>query len=350
MQVIANILRGVAIGLANIIPGVSGGTMALILGIYERLIAALNNMGPKTVTSIFRGKDAFLTEMKRIDAVLLGSLAIGALGAVVAVAKLMVYLLNQQHDATYGFFFGLVLLSVVVPYKMMKKKGVGQLVSCFVAIAAVVALTLSMSGADRLASAQRKAEIKALKVAAKAAKAAKAGGVAAATGANDTESAEITKVPTDAKKMLFFFAAGAIAISAMILPGVSGSFMLLLMGIYFDLLTAINSRQLGLLAVFALGCFVGLLAFSRLLNFLLDKFHDLTMSFLLGLVIGSLYAIWPFKTFATVGARRIDLDNILPTSFGANEILTLGCVVAGALVVIAFMWIEARREKPTAQV
>jgi putative membrane protein len=350
MQLIANILRGVAIGLANIIPGVSGGTMALILGIYERLIAAINNMGPKTFTSVFRGKDAFIAEMKKIDAILLGSLAVGALGAVVAVAKLMVYLLNQQHDATYGFFFGLVLLSVAVPYKMLKKKGIAQLISCMVAIAAVVALTLSMSGAERLASAQKKAAIKAQKVAAKKAKAAAAPDGKAAVAKTAAEpGAEIEKVPMDAKKMFFFFLAGAIAISAMILPGISGSFMLLLMGIYFDLLAAINNRQVALLAIFALGCFVGLLAFSRLLNFLLEKFHDLTMSFLLGLVIGSLYAIWPFKTFAMVGPRRIDLDNVLPTSMGGNEILTVGCVVAGAVVVLAFMWIEARREKPNSE-
>jgi putative membrane protein len=331
MQIVVNLLRGVAIGLANIIPGVSGGTMALILGIYQRLITAIGNLGVGTVTSVFRGRRAFVEEMKRIDAFLLGTLAVGALGAIVAVAKLMTYLLEHQHDPTYGFFFGLVLVSVVVPYRMIKRKGVGALLSCAVAVALVVGLTLAMSGQEKLESAQRKAALKA------AAAQVEGGDAAGASG----------KVPRDAKTMLLFFVAGAVAISAMILPGISGSFMLLLMGVYFDVLACITGRQLVLLGIFAVGCLVGLVLFTKLLKLLLERFHDVTMAFLLGLVIGSLYAIWPFKSYGMAGGVRVDMDNILPGAFGQTEILTLVAFLAGCAIVAVFVWIEIRQERRT---
>ena len=107
MEIVINLLRGVAIGLANIIPGVSGGTMALVLGIYSRLIQAISNLGPETVKCLAKGPKGILEEMKRIDAIFLGSLEAGALIAIVSVAKLLTWLLVNQHDPTYGFFFGL---------------------------------------------------------------------------------------------------------------------------------------------------------------------------------------------------------------------------------------------------
>lgn len=330
MSHVVNLLRGVAIGLANIIPGVSGGTMALILGIYQRLITAIGNLGPRTVTSLFKGKAAFALEMKRIDIVFLGVLGVGALGAIVAVARLMTYLLDNQHDPTYGFFFGLVLVSVVVPYRMIKRKGISAVISCLVAIALVVGLTLAMSGEDKLASAQTKAALKA--------SAAKVEGAARPA---------VDVVPRDPKTMLLFFVAGAIAISAMILPGISGSFMLLLMGVYFDVLACITGRQFVMLGIFAAGCGVGLILFTKLLKLLLERYHDVTMAFLLGLVVGSLYAIWPFKSFGMAGGKRVDMDNILPVSFGANEMLTLGAMLAGCVVVGIFVWIEVRQERVT---
>jgi putative membrane protein len=341
MQLIVNLLRGVAIGLANIIPGVSGGTMALILGIYQRLIDAIGNLGPATLTSVFKGRAAFVEEMKRVDAVFLGSLALGAVGVIVAVARLMTYLLQEQHDPTYGFFFGLVLASVLVPYRMIKRKNAWAVISCLLAIAAVVGLTMAMSGEQALESARRKAGLEAAKVEAQAA--------ASDSGAAETAArARAPRVPRDGKTMLLFFVAGVVAISAMILPGISGSFMLLLMGVYFDVLACINNRQLVLLGILALGCLVGLVAFTRLLKYLLANFHDVTMAFLLGLVIGSLYAIWPFKRFEMVGDKRVDLDHILPASLGSNELLTLGGALFGMAIVAAFIWIEIRQQRAAA--
>ena len=331
MEIIVNLLRGVAVGLANIIPGVSGGTMALVLGIYERLLSAIGKVGPDTVKAVVGGPKAWVAEFKRVDGVFLTALVAGAGVAVVGVARLMIYLLLEQHDPTYGFFFGLVLASVVVPYRMIRNKNAGAVISCLVAIACVVGLTLAMSGEERLASAQKKAALKAAKI--------------EATASSDPAAAAklADQVPRDGKTMVLFFVGGAVAIAAMILPGISGSFMLLLMGIYFDVLACITGRQFVLLGILALGCVVGLLLFTRLLNWLLEHAHDLTMSYLLGLVIGSLYAIWPFKNYGMAGDKRVDMDNILPATFGTNELLTLAAALVGMAVVAGFIAVEIRQ-------
>lgn len=361
MHVILNMLKGVAIGLANVIPGVSGGTMALMLGIYERLIRAIHNIGGATLLAPFRGRAALREQLRRTDALFLLSIGTGAALAAIGAAKLLLYLLEHHHDPTYGFFFGLVVLSLAVPLRMIKRRSVGVVVAAVVAVVAVVGLTLAMSGEQRLETAQRKAQLKASS--------------AHLVGSSAAEYAPAVQV--DVAATGFFVVAGAVAISAMILPGISGSFMLLLMGIYFDVLTYItravslskelvkllfgasDSRQgvtlAGLLvdlgaqliplAALGVGCVVGLLLFTRMVNYMLERYHDLTMGFLLGLVLGSLYAIWPFKSYQEVAGMRIDLQNVWPGAFGANEMLTLATTVAGAAVVAAFLLIERRQQR-----
>ncbi len=129
----------------------------------------------------------------------------------------------------------------------------------------------------------------------------------------------------------------------MILPGISGSFILLLMGAYFELLKAITYRDFLLLLVFALGCIIGILLFTRFLNLLLKKWHDQTMYFLLGLVIGSLWAIWPFKSSITIGKEKIYFTNQLPYSWGGSEMLTIGSMVLGGTIVALFIWLENKQ-------
>jgi putative membrane protein len=274
-----------------------------------------------------------MAELRRIDAGFLATLGIGAIVAVVAVAELLTYLLEEQHDPTYGFFFGLVLASVVVPYRMIRRKSIGASLAALVAMVLVVGMTLGMSGEERLQSARKKAAMKA---------------AAAEVVSGDDVPQEVAQaarrgVPRTPRTMILFFLAGAIAISAMILPGISGSFMLLLMGVYFDVLACVTGRQLVLLGIFAVGCMIGLLVFTRLLKFLLEHYHDLTMAFLLGLVLGSLYAIWPFKSYGMAGGKRVDMDNILPQAVGQNELLTLVAVLLGIGVVATFLWIESRK-------
>ncbi|HAE38018.1 MAG TPA: hypothetical protein DCG57_05180 [Candidatus Riflebacteria bacterium] len=336
MQIVINLLRGFAIGVANIIPGVSGGTVALMLGIYQRLLDAISAIGPQTIKAFAAGRAGIKSELERIDAAFLVSLGCGAGLAIVASARLMSYLLETHHDPTYGFFFGLVAASLVVPWRLVKRLSPGNVISCLAAIALVVGLTLAMSGEDRLQAAQKKALIKS---------------ATAATPADSTTPAgQTTKmsVSTDSSNILLFFVSGIVAICAMILPGISGSFMLLLIGVYFDILLCINERQIFMLAVFAAGAATGLLLFTRLLKYLLLRYADATMSFLLGLVLGSLYAIWPFKSFGMVEGRRVDIANIMPDSFAANEGLTLLAFALGLAVVIIFMVIESRQQRPPA--
>ncbi len=319
MEIFVNILRGLAIGTANIIPGVSGGTIALLLGIYNRLLTAISSIGPGLIAGLKKGSSGLKEEWNRVDGTFLISLGIGAGIAIVATARIMAMLLEKHHDPTYGFFFGLVLASAVVPWQMIKTIKPGVLFSMLAAIIIVMLLTVAMSGEERLANAQKKAAIK------------------QQTAGVSESSRQISEDPAN---LAFFCFAGIIAISAMILPGISGSFMMLLMGIYFDILICINERQLIPLVFFAIGCIAGLLLFTRFLKFLLSRYHDLTMAFLSGLVIGSLYGIWPFKSFGLADGRRVDIANIMPAEFGSNETATLAAALAGVIIVVVFMVIE----------
>jgi len=128
-HIVLNLVNGAIIGIANIIPGVSGGTMALILGFYERLIAAINNISFRTILIFlksfsFKSKSLndLKNEFKRIDGFFLLTIGVGALAAIFALAKLMPYLLQNYHDPTYGFFFGLILISTISPFRLIKKE------------------------------------------------------------------------------------------------------------------------------------------------------------------------------------------------------------------------------------
>ncbi|MBN2135536.1 MAG: DUF368 domain-containing protein [Acidobacteria bacterium] len=326
-QILVDVLKGAAIGVANIIPGVSGGTMALVLGIYERLISAIKNISLNTFKAIFavlsfkkEKINAFKEEMKRIDAAFLAVLAFGAIATVVALASLMTYLLENWHEPTYGFFFGLVAVSILVPLDLIKKKTWLCLLIAMISIGIVVGLSFTISGESMIEKAEKKQAIKLAQE---------------QSGESGTEN-------LSALRAIYLFIAGGITISAMILPGISGSFLLLLMGAYFDILKAVTDRNLAVLGIFILGCLFGILLFTRFINFLLERWYDGTMSFLLGLVVGSLWAIWPFKSTAQVGSETIYLSNIIPQSFSNTEVWTVIAAVAGGLIVWLFIWLDKK--------
>jgi len=330
-HIVLNLVNGAIIGIANIIPGVSGGTMALILGFYERLIAAINNISFRTILIFiksfsFKSKSLnFLkAEFKRIDGFFLLTIGVGALAAIFALAKLMPYLLQNYHDPTYGFFFGLILISTISPFRLIKKKTVPVFLTAVLAIVLIVGVTNASSGDKLLEKEQTKLALKQTRD----------------LTTNTPQKAEI-----EITYLLYMVLIGAVAISAMILPGISGSFLLLLMGGYIDILNAVSSRNLPVLFAFAVGCVVGIALFSRLINYLLKKWHDLTMGFLVGLVVGSLWMIWPFKTSQVVGEKIIYLSNHLPITFGRLEILTVITTILGISVVTILLWVESRKEK-----
>ena len=329
------VLKGCCIGVANIIPGVSGGTMAVMLGIYERLIRALHHIGFSTarkLSAILTLKRAAISEARaelhRIDFGFLITITLGALCAVVASARLIVYLLNEQHDPTYGFFSGLVLTSIIIPLKMLKRFTVKECISLLLAAGLTMGLTLSMSGEKRLESEQRKHELKESHFS----------GNAITVASQDASKNANHAV----EKLLYLCLCSAIAISAMILPGISGSFIFLLLGVYFDVLTAVDNRDWIVIGVVALGGVVGLLAFTRLLNYVFERYHDLTVSFLIGLMVASLYGLWPFRSYAMVGEVRIDIAHILPQA-NINLVVTVIAFLIGCGLVLLFYRLESQR-------
>jgi len=324
-------LKGIVIGLANIIPGVSGGTMALVLGIYDRMIRAIGRIGPASVKQLgaaLRGPErgsGLLRFARDHEVWFLAWLGIGALAAIVATSKLMVYLLSEHHDPTYGFFWGLIAASVVVPLRLVRPGSGGQwagaVLCALVAVTVTVGIGEAVSPEERLESAKRKEAMR-----------------AETTAAADEAAAAEPEADHSVGRLLLVGLAGAVAISAMVLPGVSGSFVLLLFGMYFEVLAAVNDRDFVVLGVFAMGCLLGLALFSRLLAFLLDRFRSQTMAFLVGLMVGSLWSIWPFKAFEEVGGKRIDLGNLWPEALGGNEIWTLVAAVVGIGIVLPFVF------------
>ena len=348
MRYLTLVLKGCCIGVANIIPGVSGGTMAVMLGIYERLIRALHHIGFSTATrllAIFTLKKGAISgaraELHRIDFGFLIAITFGALLAVVASARLIIYLLNEQHDPTYGFFSGLVLTSVIIPFKMLKRFSVKECVSLLLAAGLTVGLTLSMSGEKRLENERQKHELS------DKSKPGKEGhlnrSIITEADISTATPGEISKDANHAiDKLLYLFLCSAIAVSAMILPGISGSFIFLLLGVYFDVLAAVNNRDWIVIGFVALGGIVGLLAFTRLLNYVFERHHDLTVSFLIGLMLASLYGLWPFRSYEMVGKERIDIAHILPQA-DVNLAITVLAVLIGCGVVLLFYRLEGKR-------
>jgi putative membrane protein len=292
-------------GIANIIPGVSGGTFALILGIYERLIASIGAFGVKTgrilVRLLAKPSDAtrrqdFKGEIKRTDTVWLAILLAGAAAAILASSRLIAYLLDEHLAPTLAFFVGLIVPSILVPFGLLQRRGWKEALSCVVATAFLIGITVFLK-----------------------------------------------PIGGEGTGLITLFLAGAVAISAMILPGISGSFVLMVMGEYRTVLEAINTMDILKLAVFALGCLVGIVAFVRLLNFLLKRYHSVTMAFLIGLILGSLWVLWPFKEVAE-GAKIVTGTNVLPGAFDSEVIWSLGALLVG-LICSAGMFYMGKAQK-----
>ena len=327
MSYLSLIVKGFLIGLANIIPGVSGGTFALILGIYERLIRALHNIGAKTVQRLLAAvtlkktavSDAML-ELRRIDFGFLALLGIGAAIAIVGTSQLMIYLLNEQHDLTYGFFSGLILASIAIPAKLLKGFGWKELLALIVAAMLTIGLSMSM-GEKNIEKQKHKQSLEAI----------------ASSEPAPNEATAISRFSVG--KLAHLFLSGAFATSAMILPGISGAFVLLLFGSYFDILAAINTQDWSVLLIFAAGCGIGLLTFTRLLNYVFEHFYDLTISFLIGLMVGSLYGLWPFRNYEIVGGERIDLAHIIP-EVNVNLLITGAAFLVGVFFILLFSRFE----------
>ena len=299
---IITIIKGGLIGIANIIPGVSGGTFALLLGVFDRLIGAMNAITFHTIRICFRllvsgfDKNArrdFVDEWKRLDATFLMLLAIGAVATIYSSSFLIEYLLANQYSPTLAFFVGLILPSISIPWAMMKRRG---LLLLWVIPGIAVTLGVSLATPD------------------------------SAHGLDNP---------------LVAFLTGAIAISAMILPGISGSYVMLIMGQYQNALNKLTNIDAGALVWFfglVLGMGVGIVLFARLLHFLLTRYRSHTMAFLIGLLLGSLFVLWPFKDIdsgANVTGRDGEVKQEIRIATAPNRLpnnLSEGLIGGGALL------------------
>ncbi len=268
--------KGALIGIANIIPGVSGGTFALTLGIYERLLTAIHSINTTNVKNLITafcsiGKPGFRTRITRVfqdmDLIFLICLAAGAGSTILGLSFVIDYLLTHHPGMTLSFFLGLLIPSMAVPWKMMQgKKTILHLLMVLPGISLTVAVSLAFG-----------------------------------------------KIEGFGDNLIWSFLSGIMGISAMILPGISGSFLLLVMGQYQNILRKLQSIQTSLdlhawiwLSVFALGCLVGLIVFSKLLGLLLQYRRNATLVFLIGLIIGSFWVLWPFKGYE----QEMDVSHI----------------------------------------
>lgn len=332
MNVLRHFVNGFLIGIANIIPGMSGGTIALVLGIYERLISALHKIGLTTLKSFlglltFR-KNAltdFRSELRRIDFGFLFILGVGVIAAVLVLTELIEFLYQNHHEATYGFFFGLVLTSILIPLRLLKGFSWRELLILIIAISLIISIE----------EFKKNAAVK------------------------TTDTVEHIKVSVWI--LVSYFACGAVVISAMILPGVSGSFLLVAFGAYFSLLSTINDlkedfltllkgnvstyfiENILILTVFTIGCFIGIIAFTRLINYLLKRYRNLTFAFLVGLMVGSLYSLWPFRETITVGGNPYDIAHLLP-SLDQSFLVTASVFLVGCATILVFYRLEKETE------
>ena len=300
--------KGMAMGAADVVPGVSGGTVAFITGIYDELLRSIGAV-PNAIPPLLKGRVA--EAWRTANATFLVVLFAGILTSVLSLARLITYLLEQHPIPVWSFFFGLILVSVHLVSKEIQRRNLSRLISLCLGIGFAYWITVA------------------------------------------------APVQWSASSVSLFFA-GAIAICAMILPGISGSFILVLLGLYPVVLGAVKALDLGIMLTFAAGCLVGLLSFARVLSWVLRRWRDLTLAFLTGLMLGSLNKVWPWKETLTWRTNShgepVPLleRNLLPGAYGdltgqdPQLLLAIILAVAGIALVLGLEWF-AGRHQPVAQ-
>ncbi|KAA0207826.1 DUF368 domain-containing protein [Ignavibacteria bacterium CHB1] len=317
-------LRGIGIGMADLIPGVSGGTIAFITGIYERLVSALHNIDHHALKLLVKLK--FREFFRKIDALFLLLVVGGAATSILIFSKLIEFLLKNYETYLWAFFFGLILSSIYIVIKKVKHLKVSH--SVYFIAGAIIAYFVT--------------------------------------------SSSIIKTPDSP---LFLFFAGFIAIIAMILPGISGSYILLILGKYHYVISIVSAisgymkslftsittgdfgkivsefpaTEFGLAAIFTLGCISGLISFSKVLNWLFKHHHDNAIAVLAGFMLGSLNVIWPWKkiigeTKNFQGEIVKIQENILPYFNSVDAWLILMFIAIGIIIIYIIEKAGSRNE------
>lgn len=264
------VLKGMGMGAADVVPGVSGGTIAFISGIYEELIESIKSINIHSIKLLLSFKFKELGEAINIKFLL--SLLCGIGISIISIAQVLKYLLETQPILLWSFFFGLIAASTILIGNKIKSKNICNLIAIIIG-ATIAYLITSSSPAE-----------------------------------TSTE-------------WWFIFISGAIAICAMILPGISGAFILLLLGKYHFIISALSDLRIATIAIFVAGAATGLISFSNILSWLLKKYHNLTIATLTGFMLGSLNKVWPWKkTIETYTnshgiEKPLDQTNILPSTY-----------------------------------
>jgi putative membrane protein len=297
-EYILTFLKGMSMGAADVVPGVSGGSIALIAGIYQKLLDSIKSIDRTALGFLFK------FEIKRlwdyINGSFLFTLLAGILTSIFSLSKVITYLMDNHPIPLWSFFCGLIIISAVIILRDIKRWNIGVILSLILGTIAAYWIT--------------------------------------------------GLPPTTTPDTLWFtFVAGAIAICAMILPGISGSFLLLVMGQYERILDAVNEKNLLIIALFGSGCVVGLLSFSRLISWLLKHYHAVTIGVLSGFMLGSLNKIWPWKEIlsyrmSSSGEQKPFLtENMLPQNYmevTGQEPLILYAVLSFLFGILLVLGIE----------
>lgn len=283
--------RGFAMGSADVVPGVSGGTMAFILGIYDELLDAINSVDAVFLRRIFtlKWKEAFAEFPWKF----LLALALGIGAAILTLANALHWALENHPVYIWSFFFGLIIASIVAVRTRVKTWSVVN----------IVALLASAVGAFIL------------------------------VGLTPSETPHTP---------LLLFLSGAIAICAMILPGISGAFILVLLGKYSFVLGAVKNFDFLTIALVGLGAVTGLLAFVRLLRWMLRTNHDLVVSILIGFMVGSLRKVWPWKILEPISETFIKETNFIPSAFGGEVFVAILLMALGVALVLVMEYLANR--------
>ncbi len=277
-------LKGMAMGAADVVPGVSGGTIAFISGIYEELLSSISNINLAVVKTLKeQGVKAAWTQL---NGNFLLSLFVGIVISVVSLAKGISYLLATKPILVWSFFFGLVLASIWYVGKQITKWRLQEIIALVIACAVAYYITIAKP------------------------------------------------MVSDEASPIFLFLSGALAICAMILPGISGAFILVLLGAYETILNAVHARDIKTVLIVGAGVIVGLLTFSRVLKWLFSNYKNTTLAGLTGFIIGSLNKIWPWKETLTtrINSKGVTVpvlqDSILPSQYNGDAQLTIALVLA----------------------
>ena len=284
-------LKGVFMGIAEIIPGVSGGTIAFITGIYEELINSIKSVNASSVKLLLSFKLSLF--WKQINGSFLLTLLVGMLTSILALSRVIVFLIEEHPFKIWGFFFGLIIASTIVIFYQIK------LVNSKVFISALIGLIISSYIALEAPS-------------------------------------------STPNSNLFIFLSGAIAISAMILPGISGSFILVFLSKYEFILNSLNNFDIAVISVFVGGCVVGLVTFSRVFSYLFKKYNDVVISVLVGFLLGSLFKIWPFYKVLEYNASNepIYTNPVLPTSSQQGDLMYF---ILFSIIGFVSMWLVEKK-------